>query len=87
MRSFWVPMDRGTHAFLLSGMVTLNDMDRLEFESKSGRGLIACTSEGTARAAGRDYSRAVQRGDFRAHSAAVLSQFAVPSRFVILLKV
>ena len=73
-------MDRGTHPFLL-GMVTLNDMDRLEFESKSGRGLIACTSEGTARAAGRDSSRAIQRGDFRAHSAAVLS------RFLILLKV
>ncbi|KAJ2973441.1 hypothetical protein NUW54_g12063 [Trametes sanguinea] len=27
------------------GMVTLNDMDKLEFESKSGRGWIACTTD------------------------------------------
>ncbi|RPD53578.1 hypothetical protein L226DRAFT_509969 [Lentinus tigrinus ALCF2SS1-7] len=27
------------------GMVTLNDLDKLEFESKSGRGWIACTTD------------------------------------------
>ena len=27
------------------GMITLNDFDKLEFESKSGRGYIACTTD------------------------------------------
>ena len=36
---------KSTGAVKVLGMVTLNDLDKLEFESKSGRGWIACTTD------------------------------------------
>ncbi|OJT13250.1 hypothetical protein TRAPUB_10185 [Trametes pubescens] len=36
---------RSSAGIKVLGMVTLNDLDKLEFESKSGRGWIACTTD------------------------------------------
>ncbi|KAH9850465.1 hypothetical protein C2E23DRAFT_869926 [Lenzites betulinus] len=36
---------RNTAGVKVLGMVTLNDLDKLEFESKSGRGWVACTTD------------------------------------------
>ncbi|KAI0820886.1 hypothetical protein BC628DRAFT_1394823 [Trametes gibbosa] len=36
---------RNTSGVRVLGMVTLNDLDKLEFESKSGRGWVACTTD------------------------------------------
>ncbi|KAI0631800.1 hypothetical protein C8Q77DRAFT_160475 [Trametes polyzona] len=36
---------RSTAGVKVLGMVTLNDLDKLEFESKTGRGWVACTTD------------------------------------------